>query len=37
MGVGQYKALSHKENLASQGLMVLLVVMGRIELPTYGL
>lgn len=23
MGVGKYKALSHKENLASQGLMVL--------------
>jgi hypothetical protein len=37
MGAGQYKALSHKEILAGQGLRCTLVVMGRIELPTYGL
>jgi len=37
MGAGKYKALSHKEFLAGQGLRYLVVVMGRIELPTYGL
>ena len=37
MGAGKYKALSNKEILAGQGLGYYLVVMGRIELPTYGL
>ena len=37
MGVGKYKALSLKENLLFQGLIGCVVVMGRIELPTYGL
>ncbi len=37
MGTGNYKALSHKEFLAGQGLRCLVVVMGRIELPTCGL
>jgi hypothetical protein len=37
MGARSYKALSPKENLLCQGFRVLLVVMGRIELPTYGL
>ncbi len=29
MGTGNYKALSHKEFLAGQGLRCLVVVMGR--------
>jgi hypothetical protein len=37
MGAGQYKALSHKEFLAGQGLRCMVVVMGGIEPPTYGL
>ncbi len=37
MGAGKYKALSHKEFLASQGLRCSMVVMGGIEPPTYGL
>lgn len=36
-GGENYKALSHKEFLAGQGLRCMVVVMGRIELPTYGL
>ena len=34
---GKDKALSDKESLVSQGLEQCVVVMGRIELPTYGL
>ncbi len=37
MGLGKNKPLSNKENLVSQGLRYTMVVMGRIELPTYGL
>ena len=33
----KHKALNLKENFADQGLMCSVVVMGRIELPTYGL
>lgn len=37
MGAGKYKALSRKELLAGQGFGYLVVVMGGIEPPTYGL